>query len=112
MSRDVIIDDFRQTFESDKQWLARKRFLTKHAANYDTSSRDQLLALSMVWVNHVFRGCRSVWQALRRVTLCTGFVMDTDTLFKIKNFATTPFDPTSSNPQTMASPYSVEAVTL
>lgn len=40
MNRDLNIDDFRQIFESDKQWLARKQFITKHIANYDTSDRD------------------------------------------------------------------------
>lgn len=60
MNMDFHIDDYRQIFESDKLWLTRRQFIIKHIANYDTSDRDQLLALSMVWVNHVFMGCRWV----------------------------------------------------
>lgn len=52
------IDDYRQQFESDKQWSARRQFILKHAAEYEENALDKLLALSMVWVNHVFLGCR------------------------------------------------------
>ena len=52
------IDEFRLNFESDKHWLARKLFINKHIDNYEAHEIDQLLSLSMVWVNHVYLGCR------------------------------------------------------
>lgn len=52
------IDDYRQQFESNKQWSARRQFILKHVAEYEENALDKLLALSMVWVNHVFLGCR------------------------------------------------------
>lgn len=124
INRDFHIDDFRQKFESDKQWLARKRFIIKHIANYDTSNRDQLLALSLVWVNHVFMGCRWVCQTLR-YTLHV-FAMDTASTWiriksrgvvVIKHFAMISVDTTSSpmlmsNRQTVVSIFSVEVITL
>ncbi|XP_072519336.1 NF-kappa-B-repressing factor isoform X2 [Salminus brasiliensis] len=61
------VDEFRQNFESDKQWLARKLFINKHIEKYEESNIDQLLSLSMVWVNHVFMGCRYGPQLMQRV---------------------------------------------
>lgn len=52
------IDDYRQQYESDKQWSARRQFIVKHIEEYEGNALDKLLALSMVWVNHVFLGCR------------------------------------------------------
>ncbi|TSQ81007.1 NF-kappa-B-repressing factor [Bagarius yarrelli] len=56
-----------QISESDKRWRARRQFITKHIAKYDRKDRDKLLALSMVWVNHVFMGCRYGPQLMQRV---------------------------------------------
>ncbi|XP_077092359.1 NF-kappa-B-repressing factor [Siphateles boraxobius] len=52
------IDEYRQEFESDKQWSARRQFIVKHVKEYEGNALDNLLALSMVWVNYVFLGCR------------------------------------------------------
>ncbi|KAL4648298.1 NF-kappa-B-repressing factor-like [Arapaima gigas] len=50
---------FRHQTESEKQWAARRQFLARHLAEFEAQKRtDQLQSLSMVWVNHVFLGCR------------------------------------------------------
>lgn len=55
----AFLDLLRQYHESDKQWDARKQFIMRHLSQYNGPGRmDQLLALSMVWSNHVFMGCR------------------------------------------------------
>lgn len=56
-------EQFRSYSESEKQWKARMEFILRHLADYrdppDGGGRlDQLLALSMVWANHLFLGCR------------------------------------------------------
>lgn len=52
------IDEYRQLSESDKQWSARRQFIVKNISEYEGKAADKLVALSMVWVNHVFLGCR------------------------------------------------------
>ncbi|KAJ1197848.1 hypothetical protein NDU88_001693, partial [Pleurodeles waltl] len=55
----ALLDLLRQYHESDKQWEARKQFIVRNMSRYSGPGRmDQLLALSMVWSNHVFMGCR------------------------------------------------------
>ncbi|KTF84825.1 hypothetical protein cypCar_00006803 [Cyprinus carpio] len=61
------IDDYRQQYESDKQWSARRQFIVKHIEEYEGNALDKLLALSMVWVNHVFLGCRYGSQLMHKV---------------------------------------------
>ncbi|KTG35911.1 hypothetical protein cypCar_00008241 [Cyprinus carpio] len=61
------IDDYRQQNESDKQWSARRQFIVKHIEEYEGNALDKLLALSMVWVNHVFMGCRYGSQLMHKV---------------------------------------------
>ncbi|XP_052005522.1 NF-kappa-B-repressing factor-like [Xyrauchen texanus] len=61
------VDVYRQQNESDKQWSARRQFILKHIAEYEDNAVDKLLALSMVWVNHVFLGCRYGPQIMHRV---------------------------------------------
>uniref|UniRef100_A0AAY5F6J2 XRN2-binding (XTBD) domain-containing protein n=1 Tax=Electrophorus electricus TaxID=8005 RepID=A0AAY5F6J2_ELEEL len=41
--------------------------ISTHVENYETRDLDQLLSLSMVWVTHVFLGCRYVPQLMQRV---------------------------------------------
>ncbi|TRY97933.1 hypothetical protein DNTS_000275 [Danionella cerebrum] len=61
------VEDFRQHFESDKHWSARRQFILKHLEEYEEHGLNKLLALSMVWVNHVFLGCRYGSQLLEKV---------------------------------------------
>ncbi|XP_027705029.1 CDKN2AIP N-terminal-like protein isoform X1 [Vombatus ursinus] len=55
-------EQFRAYSESEKHWKARMEFILRHLLDYqegpDRGGRlDQLLALSMVWANHLFLGC-------------------------------------------------------
>ncbi|KAK2891173.1 hypothetical protein QQF64_007379 [Cirrhinus molitorella] len=61
------VDVYRQHYESDKQWSARRQFIVKHIEDYKGNALDKLLALSMVWVNHVFMGCRYGSQLMHKV---------------------------------------------
>ncbi|XP_030065838.1 NF-kappa-B-repressing factor [Microcaecilia unicolor] len=63
----VSLEQYRQYQESDDHWRARKEFITRHLPNYPDWKRDQLLALSMVWSNHVFMGCRYGEQLMQNV---------------------------------------------
>ncbi|XP_014453145.1 CDKN2AIP N-terminal-like protein [Alligator mississippiensis] len=56
----AVPDCFRAYSETEKHWQARRAFLLRHLAADGTPAAarlDQLLALSMVWANHVFLGC-------------------------------------------------------
>lgn len=59
-----FVEKFRGLSESDKQWKYRREFLFRNISNYEEeeSRVDHLLAMSMVWANHVFLGCRSETQ--------------------------------------------------
>uniref|UniRef100_A0A8D0GXR6 XRN2-binding (XTBD) domain-containing protein n=1 Tax=Sphenodon punctatus TaxID=8508 RepID=A0A8D0GXR6_SPHPU len=51
---------FRSYSENEKHWQARRAFIVRNLpAGDDEPARrvDQLLALSMVWANHLFMGC-------------------------------------------------------
>ncbi|TRY57731.1 hypothetical protein DNTS_012290 [Danionella cerebrum] len=47
-----VVDSYRGLSESDKHWQHRREFLLRNIARFP--ERDQLLALSMVWSNHVY----------------------------------------------------------
>ncbi|XP_051834149.1 CDKN2AIP N-terminal-like protein isoform X1 [Antechinus flavipes] len=58
-----FVEQFRAYSESEKHWKARMEFILRHLPNYQDQPEggrrlDQLLALSMVWANHLFLGCR------------------------------------------------------
>ncbi|XP_061105755.1 CDKN2AIP N-terminal-like protein [Conger conger] len=53
-----LIDTFRTISESEKHWKSRREFLFRNIQDYEDPHLDHLLALSMVWANHVFLGCR------------------------------------------------------
>ncbi|XP_028671686.1 NF-kappa-B-repressing factor [Erpetoichthys calabaricus] len=65
-TRALDVDVYRLYSESDKQWAARRHFIVKHATDY-RANMDQLLSLSMVWVNHIFMGCRYNSELLQKV---------------------------------------------
>lgn len=72
-----FVEKFRGLSESDKQWKYRREFLFRNISNYEEeeSRVDHLLAMSMVWANHVFLGCRSETQTLTGHHLLTCFHM-------------------------------------
>ncbi|XP_073429864.1 CDKN2AIP N-terminal-like protein [Dendrobates tinctorius] len=63
-----FVRGFQSFSESDKQWRARKEFLLQNLDHFQGENEmDKLLALSMVWANHVFMGCRYSDELLERV---------------------------------------------
>ncbi|KAM4747888.1 CDKN2AIP N-terminal-like protein [Rhinophrynus dorsalis] len=63
-----FVRQYQSFSESDKQWKARGEFILKNLRNFrGESEMDQLLALSMVWANHIFMGCRYSDELLERV---------------------------------------------
>ncbi|XP_030068977.1 CDKN2AIP N-terminal-like protein isoform X2 [Microcaecilia unicolor] len=60
---------FQAYSESEKQWKARSEFILRNLSRFQQRPQqmDQLLALSMVWANHVFMGCRYSGDLLGRV---------------------------------------------
>ncbi|XP_072913950.1 NF-kappa-B-repressing factor isoform X1 [Hemitrygon akajei] len=61
-------EQYRGPSESDRHWLFRRQFIVRHMHDYPGSRIEQLLALSMVWTNHVFLGCRYSRDLLERVS--------------------------------------------
>lgn len=57
---EAVLEQWRQYHESERQWALRRRFILRHLRGYPGAAIDQLLALSVLWANHVFMGCRSV----------------------------------------------------
>ncbi|MBN3315412.1 C2AIL protein, partial [Atractosteus spatula] len=53
-----FVDKFRSVSESEKHWKSRREFIFRNLSDYEDPHLDHLLALSMVWANHVFLGCR------------------------------------------------------
>ncbi|XP_020846870.1 CDKN2AIP N-terminal-like protein [Phascolarctos cinereus] len=54
-------EQFRAYSESEKHWKARMEFILRHLPDYQDGPNgggrlDRLLALSMVWANHLFLG--------------------------------------------------------
>ncbi|XP_051870290.1 LOW QUALITY PROTEIN: CDKN2AIP N-terminal-like protein [Pristis pectinata] len=52
------VEGLRVRGESDKHWRARRDFLVRNLSDYQRDRMDYLVALSMVWSNHIFMGCR------------------------------------------------------
>ncbi|MEE6479313.1 hypothetical protein FKM82_012215 [Ascaphus truei] len=64
-----FVSQYQSFSESDKQWKAREEFILKNLQRYqEESGLAKLLALSMVWSNHIFMGCRYSDELLERVT--------------------------------------------
>lgn len=55
-----LVDTFRAISESEKHWKPRREFIFRNINEYEDPHLDQLLALSMVWANNIFLGCRCV----------------------------------------------------
>lgn len=53
-----VLEQWRQYNETERQWGLRRRFILRHLHGYPGAAIDQLLALSVLWTNHVFMGCR------------------------------------------------------
>ncbi|XP_048398893.1 CDKN2AIP N-terminal-like protein [Stegostoma tigrinum] len=64
---DCSLERLRGLSESDKHWTARRSFLVRNLSDYPRDRLDYLVALSMVWANHVFMGCRYSDQLMEKV---------------------------------------------
>ncbi|XP_068553692.1 NF-kappa-B-repressing factor [Anas acuta] len=64
---EAVLEQWRQYHESERQWALRRRFILRHLRGYPGAAIDQLLALSVLWANHVFMGCRYGSQVMEKV---------------------------------------------
>ncbi|KAJ7997150.1 hypothetical protein DPEC_G00225970 [Dallia pectoralis] len=81
-----LVDTFRGLSESEKQWKARRAFLFRNINDFEDPHIDQLLALSMVWANNVFLGCRYNPDLLEKVKeMAEGVVVEDAPIFKTRD---------------------------
>ncbi|XP_026184557.1 CDKN2AIP N-terminal-like protein [Mastacembelus armatus] len=80
------VETFRGYWESEKQWQARREFLLRNISEYKSQQLDPLLALSMVWANNVFLGCRYSTELLEKVKeMAEGIVVVDAPVFKTRD---------------------------
>ncbi|XP_034463273.1 CDKN2AIP N-terminal-like protein [Hippoglossus hippoglossus] len=80
------VETFRGYWESEKHWLVRREFILRNMNEYDLEQLDQLLALSMVWANNVFLGCRYSTELLEKVKeMAEGIVVEDAPVFKTRD---------------------------
>ncbi|KAJ8408751.1 hypothetical protein AAFF_G00245690 [Aldrovandia affinis] len=81
-----LVDTFRAISESEKHWKSRREFIFRNINDYEDPHLDQLLALSMVWANHIFLGCRYSPALLDKVKeMAEGIVVDDAPVFKTRD---------------------------
>ncbi|KAM8742250.1 CDKN2AIP N-terminal-like protein isoform 1-T1 [Acanthopagrus schlegelii] len=61
------VETHRGYWESEKHWEPRREFILRNINDFQPPQLDQLLALSMVWANNVFLGCRYNTELLEKV---------------------------------------------
>ncbi|GCB70042.1 hypothetical protein scyTo_0001180 [Scyliorhinus torazame] len=64
---DLSLEELRGLSESDKHWTARRSFLAWNLSHYPRERMDYLVALSMVWANHIFMSCCYSEQLMEKV---------------------------------------------
>uniref|UniRef100_A0A8C6SZ06 CDKN2A interacting protein N-terminal like n=1 Tax=Neogobius melanostomus TaxID=47308 RepID=A0A8C6SZ06_9GOBI len=81
------VEAHRGYWESDKHWTPRREFILRNMAEFPAAEQlDQLLALSMVWANNVFMGCRYSDELLERVKeMAEGIVVEDAPVFKTRD---------------------------
>ncbi|XP_029924582.1 CDKN2AIP N-terminal-like protein [Myripristis murdjan] len=80
------VETFRGISESDKHWQARREFILRNISDYEEPQLDQLLALSMVWANNVFLGCRYSTELLEKVKeMAEGIVVEDAPVFMTRD---------------------------
>ncbi|XP_035637536.1 CDKN2AIP N-terminal-like protein isoform X1 [Oncorhynchus keta] len=82
----TLVDTYRGISESEKQWKARREFLFRNINDFEDPHIDQLLALSMVWANNVFLGCRYSPDLLEKMKeMAEGIVVEDAPVFKTRD---------------------------
>ncbi|XP_071425917.1 NF-kappa-B-repressing factor [Pithys albifrons albifrons] len=61
------VEQWRQYSETERQWALRRRFILRHLPAYPGAAIEKLLALSVLWTNHIFMGCRYGVQVMEKV---------------------------------------------
>ncbi|XP_071781115.1 CDKN2AIP N-terminal-like protein [Centroberyx gerrardi] len=80
------VETFRGVSESEKHWDARREFILRNISEYEDPHLDHLLALSMVWANNVFLGCRYSSELLDKVKeMAEGVVVEDAPVFKTRD---------------------------
>ncbi|XP_056302069.1 CDKN2AIP N-terminal-like protein isoform X1 [Danio aesculapii] len=80
------VEAFRGFSESDKHWKGRREFIFRNMADFPEPQVDHLLALSMVWQNHVFMGCRYSSELLQKVMeMAEGIQVEDAPVFKTRD---------------------------
>ncbi|CAL8279764.1 unnamed protein product [Arctogadus glacialis] len=79
------VENHRGISETNKQWDARREFVLRNINEFEEAQIDQLLALSMVWANNVFMGCRYNTELLDKVNeMADGIVVEDAPVFKTR----------------------------
>ncbi|XP_038844942.1 CDKN2AIP N-terminal-like protein isoform X1 [Salvelinus namaycush] len=82
----TLVDTYRGISESEKHWKARREFLFRNINDFEDPHIDQLLALSMVWANNVFLGCRYSPDLLEKMKeMAEGIVVEDAPVFKTRD---------------------------
>ncbi|XP_048854041.1 CDKN2AIP N-terminal-like protein [Brienomyrus brachyistius] len=80
------IDAYRSLSETEKHWKCRREFILRNLSDYQDPQLDSLLALSMVWANNVFLGCRYSQELLDKVKdMADGIVVEDAPVFKTRD---------------------------
>ncbi|XP_072301755.1 CDKN2AIP N-terminal-like protein [Eucyclogobius newberryi] len=80
------VEAFRGYWESDKHWTARREFILRNKGDFGPEQHDHLLALSMVWANNVFMGCRYSEELLQQVKeMAEGVEVEDAPVFKTRD---------------------------
>ncbi|XP_007241400.3 CDKN2AIP N-terminal-like protein [Astyanax mexicanus] len=88
MNRHLVdqVESYRTVSESEKHWRPRRDFIFRNINDYEDPHLDHLLALSMVWANHVFLGCRYSEELLNKVKeMAEGIVVEDAPVFKTRD---------------------------
>ncbi|XP_051536629.1 CDKN2AIP N-terminal-like protein [Myxocyprinus asiaticus] len=81
-----LVETFRSISESNKHWKSRREFIFRNINDYEDPHLDHLLALSMVWANHVFLGCRYNPVLLEEVkVMAEGIIVEDAPVFKTRD---------------------------
>ncbi|XP_061746696.1 CDKN2AIP N-terminal-like protein [Nerophis ophidion] len=80
------VETHRGHWESNKHWEPRREFILQNLEQYEDNQLDHLLAMSMVWANNVFLGCRYNKELLEKVKeMAEGIEVEDAPVFKSRD---------------------------